>query len=42
MFRSATRIAMLLGVLMTLWSSIGVLFVPREEETAPPRCREPS
>jgi hypothetical protein len=33
--RSATRIATLLGVLMTLWSSIGVPFVPREEEMAP-------
>ena len=33
--RWATRIATLLGVLMALWSSIGVLYVSREEEMAP-------
>jgi hypothetical protein len=33
--RWTTRVAMLLGVLMALWSSIGVLFVSREEEMAP-------
>ena len=31
----AARVATVLGVLMTLWSSIGVLYVSREEEMAP-------
>lgn len=33
--RSTLRIATVLGILMAAWSSVGVLFVSREEEMAP-------
>ncbi len=33
--RWTIQVATVLGVLMAVWSSVGVLFVSREEETAP-------